>query len=312
MLWTSTCRSTDCGAADNKFMATLIDTFLNQKVVTNCNFSTAATCKILPVVIVNNTSVPGGTKSYRGEVWQSIGKNSGTAYECELLHEMAHIGLADNLCNEYDADYAGPGQNCYGVYPEAAGGGSACINLINGRPNSNFPPMNPVTKWHSYVATYPYEGGGHCNDDVWRPSSATIMRGANISCDFDELGIEALNKGIGKRLGDIADTTGPIMPPCTIGGAPVQGQTIKNTVKVECSPTDASGIAFVEASIACQGGRHYYLGFKTIADKGNYVFDLNSIKHPDGKCFLHITAYDRFWNIKNYNPWFIISNGKDL
>jgi hypothetical protein len=289
--------------------ASIVDRFLNQGVVPDCNFGDSQTCKVFPVIITNMSSIAGGTQSYGGEMWTLIGRLYGTSYECELLHEFGHVGITNILCDEYDADYSGPGQTCWGVTPGGGSGASGCINLINGYAGGNAAPHVPVEKWDDYVAAQPFEGGAYCNDDVWRPSEGSIMGGADVSCDFDALGIEAMNKGFEKRLGTV-EATGPGLPHCTIGidGPGIEGQTLSGMETIYCSPTDASGIAFMEFSLAEAGYRHYFLGYDEKPLDGKFAVTLDTTRYPNGSYWMLATAWDNYWNVTAYNPNFSIYN----
>ncbi len=323
-VWSATCKSSDClgSGSDNTAMATLLHAVMSQAgaPLTDCNFLSSKTCKTLPVVIVNQTSVAGGTKTSGTESWTSIGKIAGSADECEVLHEFGHVGFTDILGDEYNADNANPiTQPCYGVTTGQGAALGGAINLINGNYADPNPPMNPVTKWNTYEAGAPFEGGAYCNEDVWRPTETSIMMGASTSCNFHKLGIEAINKGLDKRLGVITDLTAPTFTEITVGGTTIAGTTQKGTITITATPTDASGIAFVELSIACGDTgdtnptpRHFYAGFDTTSP---YTFEVDTTRWRDDTiatehgCYALARAWDIHWNSTAVNPEFEIVNG---
>lgn len=268
--------------------AALINTLLNQPSppAADCNFLSSQACRTLPVIITDQDPISGGTEERGGEAWTFVGW---TMYDYEIPHEFGHAGIADILCDEYNADIAGPGQGCWGAQSGGAAE-EACINLNN---------RNSNEKWSSYVPGSPYEGGAYCNEDVWRPTENTIMRGGDVSGDFDALGYEAMDKGLYKRLG-VIESDNPSVD-CDLN----QDDVVSGIIAVTCTVTDASDIEFVEFSIARSGDRHYFAGFDNSAP---YTIDIDTTDYQDSVYYLLVTAWDEHWNPGQDNPRFTISN----
>jgi len=261
-------------------IATLLDRLLNQgsPPASDCNFLGSTTCRTIPVVITDQSSVAGTTETSGSYSWILVGLGMN---DYEIPHEIGHAGIGECLCDEYDADEAGPTQPCWGAQVAGNATDIGCANLHN---------RNSTEKWDDYITSSPVEGGGYCNDDVWKPTSDSIMSGGLTDGDFDALGLAVMDKGLARRLGDIEDD-GPAID-CDLNDTDIKD----DTVTITCTVTDASDIEFVEFSIAENGARHYYLGFD---DTSPYTVTLDTTQYADGSYWVQAIAWDEHFNVNN-------------